>query len=146
MTYIRRIAAAACLIALSSFGLRGAGAEHRARLSDDLLGHQARRTATRTRVIVHGDDAALDALARRHGLRIVRRLVGGAVLAANSSELESLSADSTVDHLSGDPAVQSWMSVSDKSTAADQTRAGTPGGLLGIGRIPGVTGKDVGVA
>ena len=38
------------------------------------------------------------------------------------------------------------MSVSNKSTAADQTRAGYAGGLLGIGSIGGVTGKNIGVA
>ena len=37
------------------------------------------------------------------------------------------------------------MSVSIKSTAADQTWRGTSG-LLGIGSIPGVTGKGIGVA
>jgi serine protease AprX len=37
------------------------------------------------------------------------------------------------------------MSVSNQSTAADQTRAGKPA-LLGLGAIPGVTGKNVGVA
>ena len=119
--------------------------EHRAGLSDDLLGHKARRTSARARVIVHGDDATLEALARRHGVRILRKLAGGAVLAANSRELEALTADNEVDHLSGDTLVQSWMSVSDKATAADQTRAGVSG-LLGIGAIAGVTGQGIGVA
>jgi serine protease AprX len=146
MTYKIRVSAAACLIALSSLGLRGAGVEHRARLSDDLLGLKARRTSARARVIVHGDDATLEDVARRHGVRIVRRLAGAAVFAANSSELESLSADSAIDHISGDALVQSWMSVSDKATAADQTRAGSPGGLLGIGAVRGDTGQGIGVA
>ena len=48
-------------------------------------------------------------------------------------------------HLSGDPRVRTWMSLSNKSTAADQTRAGTSG-LLGIGAIAGVTGQGIGVA
>src|SRR6185436_17690961 len=102
MTYKFRIAVVTALIAGTSLGLRGAAPEHRAGLSDDLLGHKARRTSARARVIVHGDDATLEALARRHGVRILRKLAGGAVLAANSSELEALTADDAVDHLSGD--------------------------------------------
>lgn len=145
MTYKFRIAVVTALIAGASLGLRGAAPEHRAGLSDDLLGHKARRTSARARVIVHGDDATLEALARRHGVRILRKLAGGAVLAANSRELEALTADNEVDHLSGDTLVQSWMSVSDKATAADQTRAGVSG-LLGIGAIAGVTGQGIGVA
>src|SRR6185369_17357289 len=44
-----------------------------------------------------------------------------------------------------DAEVRHTMSVSVKSTAADQTRAGTSG-LLGIGGITGVTGQGIGVA
>jgi len=38
------------------------------------------------------------------------------------------------------------MSISNQSTGAVQTRAGKPGGLLGLGAIPGVTGQGIGVA
>jgi len=145
MTYKFRTAIVASLIAVSSLGLRGAPGNHRARLSDDLVGLKARHTAARARVIVHGDDATLDEVARRHGVRILRRLAGAAVFAANSTELESLAADSAIDHISGDALVQSWMAVTDKATAADQTRAGSPG-LLGLGAVKGVTGQGIGVA
>src|SRR4030088_2030990 len=50
------------LLAVSSLGIRGAGDDKRAHLSDDLLGHVGRHTSARTRVIVHGDAAALAAL------------------------------------------------------------------------------------
>jgi serine protease AprX len=132
-------------LAASSIGIRGAQSNHRARLSTDLIGHQARRAQSRTRVIVHGDSAMLDAVAQRHGLKIVRRLAGSAVVMANSEEIAQLSADEEIDHLSGDVPVKTWMSISNQSTAADQTRAGVSG-LLGIGAIPAVTGQGIGVA
>jgi serine protease AprX len=142
----RRIALSSIvLVAACTLGLRGSPAEHRALLSGDLLAHQARHTSARARVIVHGDDATLEAVAGRHHLQILRRLTGAAVLAANSAELAELAADAAVDHLSGDLLVSNWMSVSNKSTAADQVRAGTSG-LLGIGAVPGVTGQGIGVA
>jgi serine protease AprX len=133
------------LIAGSALGLRGANNQHRAHLSIDLLAHESRHTRARARVIVHGNDAEVDAVASRHNLQVVRRLAEGAVLAANSDELAALAADTSVDHLSGDLPVRTWMSVSNASTAADQVRAGTSG-LLGIGSVPGVDGQGVGVA
>jgi serine protease AprX len=146
MTSKLKAAIALVLITVSALSLRGSGAEHRALLSTDLLDHQVRRTTARARVIVHGDEATVDAVAYRHHLQIVRRLAGGAVLAANSSELTSLAADASIDHLSGDIPVRTWMSVSNKSTGADQVRTGTSGLLLGIGGIPAVNGQGVGVA
>jgi serine protease AprX len=79
-------------------------------------------------------------------VQILRRLAGGAVVAANSAELDELAADSAFDHLSGDPLVKIGMSVSNQATAADQVRAGVAGGLFGIGAIPGVNGQGIGVA
>ena len=133
------------VVALSALGLKGANADHRAHLSLDLLEHQSRHTLTSTRVIVHGSDSEIDAIAGRHHLQIVRRLAGGAVLSANSRELGELAGDGAVDHLSGDLPVHNWMSVSNGAMAADQARAGSPG-LLGLASIPGVTGQGVGVA
>jgi serine protease AprX len=140
-----RIGAVVALVAFSALGLKGANSEHRAHLSLDLLTHQSRHTDARTRVIVHGSDSEIDAIAGRHHLQILRRLAGSAVLAANSSELSELAADSGVDHLSGDLPVHNWMSVSNGAMAADQARAGSPG-LLGLASIPGVTGQGIGVA
>jgi serine protease AprX len=68
------------------------------------------------------------------------------VLEANSAELNQLAKEEGLDHLSGDLPVRTWMSVSNKSTAADQTRAGYAGILLGLGSIAAVTGKNIGVA
>jgi serine protease AprX len=138
--------AIAALIATSALGVRGAGQEHRAHLSDDLLDLAAHHTSGRTRVIVHGDAAALAALTTRHHVQVLRQLADSAVISVNSAELDDLAADSAIDHLSGDPLVQVGMSVSNPSTAADQVRAGVAGGLLGIGAIPGVNGQGIGVA
>src|SRR3954463_6677581 len=143
---IRHTATVLALVATSTFGLHGAGEDRRAHLSDDLLGHVGRHTAARTRVIVHGDPAAMSRLAAKHHVAILRTLDDGAVISANSAELEAIAGDSAVDHLSGDPLVKVGMSVSNLATAADQVRAGVAGGLLGIGAIPGVNGQGIGVA
>ncbi len=136
----------AVLAAASALGLRGSASEHKAALSLDLLARQSHRSSVRSRVIVHGTDAEIDAIAARHGLRVLRRLAGGAVFSADDKELSRLAADSAVDHLSGDVPVRPSMSVSVQSTAANQVWAGYAGGLLGLGSVPGVTGQGVVVA
>ncbi len=132
------------VLATSGLGLNGAN-QHRAHLSDDLVAFASRHATTRARIIVQASDAEVDALAARHQVQIVRRLADGAVIAANPAELNDLAADAAIDHLSGDVPVQTSMSVSNLSTAADQVRAGSPG-LLGLAAIAGVTGQGIGVA
>src|SRR5688500_14996458 len=145
-----RLVAVAAIVALSSMSLQGAGQPannrvRRAHLSSDLTRHEARRTNTRERVIVHGTDGDLKSLAARHRLKVVKHLRGAAVFLANSAELNGLSRDEAVDHLSGDVAVHGSTVTSDVSTGAEQTRAGNavPTGLLGV---PGVDGQGIGVA
>jgi subtilisin family serine protease len=142
---IRKTSAVSALMAISALGVRGAE-ETRAHLSDDPLGHIARHTSERTRVIVHGDADALAPLTAKHHVQILRTLSGGAVIWASSAELDEIANDSAFDHLSGDPFVKVGMAVSNQSTAADQVRAGVAGGLLGVGAIPGVNGQGIGVA
>jgi serine protease AprX len=120
-------------------------APRRAHLSADLQLHQQSRSRHKARVIVHGDAAQVQEIASRHGLRIVRELAHESVVEATGAQIAALAAEPGLDHLSGDVPVGSFMSVSNKSTAADQTRAGT-WGLLGIGSISGVNGQGVGVA
>ena len=79
-------------------------------------------------------------------MQLLRRLAGGAVISANSAEIDAIADDSAYGHLSGDPFVRVGMSVSNQATAADQVRAGVAGGLFGIGAIPGVNGQGIGVA
>src|ERR1700730_10842751 len=84
------------IVAMSLFAalsFRGASAQHRAQLSLDLAAHEARHTTARARVIVHGTEAEVAALAARHHLQIVRSLLDGAVLSANSREVTNLAAD-----------------------------------------------------
>src|SRR4030088_280457 len=99
---LKRAAVAITLSVASALTLRGAPAPHRAHLSDDLLRHQSRRTTLRARVIVHGDEPTIDALAARHHVQVLRRMAHSAVLAANSAEMSELAADAALDHLSGD--------------------------------------------
>jgi len=142
---IKQTSTVLALVAVSALGIRGAE-DKRAHLSDDLLGHIARHTSARTRVIVHGDADALTSLTTKHHVQVLRTLAGGAVISASSAELDEIANDSAFDHLSGDPFVKVGMSISNQSTAADQVRAGVAGGLLGIGAIPGVNGQGIGVA
>jgi serine protease AprX len=129
----------------AALGFRGASAQHRAQLSLDLAAHEARHTTARARVIVHGSEGEIAALAARHHLQIVRSLLGGAVVSADSREVTELAADLGVGQLSGDVPVRPWMSISNVSTAANQTRAGKAG-LLGLGSIAPVNGAGIVVA
>src|SRR5688572_30676336 len=83
----------------SNLGLQGPNRDRPAHLSADLTRHQARKTAVRERVIVHGTDRDLALLASRHRLTVVKRMRGAAVVLANSAELTGLSRDRAVDHL-----------------------------------------------
>ncbi|MGH9350111.1 MAG: S8 family peptidase, partial [Vicinamibacterales bacterium] len=121
-------------------------APRQARLSADLHLHRQTRARHKARVIVHGDRATVRGIAARHGLRVVRELQHEAVLEATGAQLGALAAETGIDHLSGDVRVYSAMGVSNRSTAADQTRAGTTGLLLGLGAIAGVNGEGVGIA
>jgi serine protease AprX len=138
------------LLATACFGIvmptSVATAPRRAPLSLDLQLHRQVRPRQTTRVIVHGDPAALTALASRHRVRLVRLLGHEAVVEADGPQIDALASDPAVEHLSGDVPVRSTMAVSDKSTAADQVRSGTSGLLGLLGGIPGVTGKGIGIA
>jgi serine protease AprX len=146
MSFWRKLIPAAFAIAVAAFCLPSTRAAHRAHLSTDLLAHESSHTRARTRVIVHGNSEDIAAAAARHHLQVLAVLADGAVVSASSAELTDFASDSAVDAISGDLPVRTWMSVSNLSTAADQVRAGAPGGLLGIGSIPAVTGQGIGVA
>ena len=109
---VTRATAVTILFVASALSLRGAPTPHAAHLSDDLVRHVARATRGRARVIVHGDQTTIDAVAARYHLQVLRRLAQAAVLAANSAELSALAADPAIDHLSGDLPVKNWMSKS----------------------------------
>jgi serine protease AprX len=111
----------------------------RARLSRDLADRLAHGQLEPTRVIVSGDHARLEALARRHGAQVVKRLTRGVVMEVPAGGLLGLSEDAEVSHLSGDVPVQRMMSVTPAATGADQVWGGAGTGL-------GYTGRGVGVA
>ena len=95
-----------------------ARAEHRARLSAELSDHLAAGSQS-IDVIVHGDRATVDALAKRYNVEVKRYLRSGAVLQVNAGQLAAIRQDETIDHLSGDTRIRSIADV----TA--ETRSGT---------------------
>src|SRR5580704_17613188 len=116
-------ALALTLVVASAFVAQGSGGGYRALVSTDLLAHEGRHTKAQARVIVHVTRDEITALAARHHLAIASFLGGGAgVVTADSAELSALAADPAVHHLSGDLPVWSDMSISNRSTGADQTR------------------------
>ncbi len=137
--------AVSALVALTGVSLPGATNE-RPGLSSDLQQIIGRRSDRRERVILRGTRAEIDAVLARHGVSLVKRLADGAVLSTDSHQLAGLVADQAVGHLSGDALVVPSMAVSNRSVGADQTWGGSPGVVLGLGAIPGVTGAGVGVA
>jgi hypothetical protein len=74
----------------------------RARLSRDLSERIANADASVTSVIVDGDSAKVETLAKRYGARVLKTLRNGAVLQVTGGQLDALSQDADVDHLSGD--------------------------------------------
>ncbi|MGH9313979.1 MAG: S8 family peptidase, partial [Vicinamibacterales bacterium] len=112
---------------------------HRARLSSVLTEQLGAPQAQLSRVIVHGSAEEVEALAARHGVRVVRLMASGAVLELSGDGLDSVSQDPEVDHLSADMRVQRTMSVTATTTGADQVWAG-------LESLAGVSGRGVGIA
>ncbi len=100
-----------------------AAAAPRARLSAD-LNEDLSKGAQAIDVIVHGDQAAVDALARQYNLVVKRYLKSGGVLRVNAGQLAALADDPTVDHLSADARVHSSDAVTAQAIGADQVWTG----------------------
>jgi serine protease AprX len=101
-----------------------AAAAHRARLSADLADH-VNAGSQQIDVIVHGDQATVDAIATRYNLKVKRYLASGGVLQVNAGQLVALQQDEGIDHLSGDLKIQSLVdAVTAESIGADQVWAG----------------------
>src|SRR4051794_19362466 len=117
-----------------------AGAQsHRARLSRDLAERLKGRVEAPTDIIVSGSDAILDQIATRYGARLKKRLPGGAVLEATGGQIDAISQDPDVEHVSGNPTVYRMMAVTTEATGADQVWSGVAG-------LPGFAGRGVTVA
>lgn len=134
--FIRRAAIFALLSSLM-LAAAPASAARRARLGADLAEKLAKGDAS-IRTIVHGDRAEVDALARRHGVRVRKYMKHGAVLDLTAGQLAAVAEDDTVEHLSSDLPIQA-SDVTAESIGADQVWEGD-------GHGGGVTGKGVGVA
>ena len=108
-----------------------------ARVAPDLA---ARVSAGGTaEVILRGTPDEVQALAARHGLRVVKALRSGAVATVDRATLASLAADPAVPAVAEDRPVYPTMSVTTESTGVNQVWAG----LDGVGRY---SGRGIGVA
>jgi subtilisin family serine protease len=127
------------LLALSLAPTGVLAGPHRARVSKDLADHLKAATGAPVDVIVDGTPEDIRRLAARHGARVKKALARGAVLEITGGQLDAITRDPGVRHVSGDVKVHGTMAVTTQSTGADQVWAGWNG-------IPGFTGKGVGVA
>jgi serine protease AprX len=114
---------------------------HRARISADLADHLTAGSPT-IEVIVDGDRANVERLARQYGLVIKRSLSkGGGVLKVNAGQLAALQADETIENLAGNVRYRTAAVVDAMSEGigADQVWAG-------VGSLPRLSGRGVTVA
>ena len=117
--------------------------QRRPTVSADLAHHAA--GPHRHRVIVQADEGALSTLRGRR-LGVLRRQLSGAVaLDVSDAELDALTRDGNVLHVSGDLPVHADMAVTNKVTNAATVWQGTSG-LLGLGGTPGYKGSGITVA
>lgn len=108
-------AAIVCALSLAVLPGKAVWAQPRARLSKSLQAHADSRSTTPVDVIVHGTRDQLDALAVRQGLALRKRLDDGAVFRASAAQLEALGNETTVDRVSRDVQVTSFMAVTDSA-------------------------------
>jgi len=129
---------ATLLVLFALFATTAEAGPHHARLSKDLESRIEAARADPTTVIVSGTDEQVRALATRYGAVLKKSIRGGAVLEVTGGQLEALSDDPAVDHLSGDTRVQR-MAVINEATGATQVWSGLAG-------LSGFTGRGIGVA
>src|SRR5712691_6964624 len=136
---LARMAAAAAFLSFAfAAGPAFAASPHAARISADLADPLQHNSQT-IRVIVHGGQAEMDALAARYNLTVARPLKSGAVFLVNAGQLSALRQDETVDHLSGDVRIHGHFDASAaESIGADQVWAGA-------GDLRPLSGKGVAV-
>src|SRR5439155_15377384 len=124
---------------VSSTVLAAPANAHKARVSADLQDHLSAGSQA-IRIIVHGTQSEVDALAARYNLRIARYMKSGAVLEVNAGQLAALREDEAIDHLSGDIRIRSSVDATViEAIGVDQVWAGSDA-------VPALTGKGVTVA
>ena len=112
-----------------------------ARLSRGLQDRLADPATRAVNVIVQGPQAEIDRIAATYGVRVLKRLEMGAVVAASPAQVRAVAGDANVGSLTGDDVVVSTMATSPESTGADLLWAGANGTRFG-----GLVGSGVGVA
>jgi hypothetical protein len=135
-----RFAVILAFLGAIAFSLPAQAGPHRARLSRDLAERLAQGRDEPTSVIVCGSRHKVEALAARYGARLKKLLRDCAVLEVTGGQLDALSQDADVEHLSGDVPVHRMMSVTTAAVGADQVWAGQ------AGEPQGLTGRGIGVA
>src|SRR6185503_12163119 len=116
--FARRISGPALLLVLTLVPTAVYAAPHRARLSKDLEARLAAGRNDATSVIVSGTEAAIQSLAQRYGAVVKKSLRGAAVLEVTEGQLEAMSSDPDVSHLSGDARVQRMIATTTEATGA----------------------------
>ncbi len=91
------------------------------------------------RMIVSGTQDEIQRLAERYGLTLAQELNQGGALVGTPEQLEALSRDSEVEHISPDAIVESSMAVGTTSIGADQV-------WEGAGSFGRIAGAGIGVA
>src|SRR5688500_16441086 len=117
-------------------------------LSTDLLGLVLSGDEQPVRAIIRGDVNAIQTAVTRDGLRVLRVLSGFVVVEGTPAQLAALQGIPGILAITRDALVRPLMSVSLKTMATDQARAGS-GGLLNLGLIgatSAISGKGIGVA
>jgi serine protease AprX len=136
-----------CALVSLCVAVAPAAAGARARLSADLVDHLAAGSQV-IDVIVHGDKATVDALARHYNVVVKKYMRSGAVLRLTAGQLAAIADDPTQDHLSADIAIHSSANVTAEAIGADQVWAGTDGMTplsgLGVGVAVIDSGVDAG--
>src|SRR5688572_29962410 len=130
------VAAAAALLCAA---VEPAVAQSRARLSKDVAERIAQRIEAPTEIIVDVAPDRAQALAARYGARLKKLIRGGAVFEATGGQIDALSQDPEVPHISGNARVFRMMAVTTAATGADQV-------WRGLEPLRGVTGAGVGIA
>ena len=138
----------ALLFAATTTGLpvSAAAQSRHARLSRDLSDRLAKGDQGTTAVIVTGT-VPVETIATRYGARVLKVLRQGTVLEVNGGQLEALSRDADVDHLSGDVRVHRMSAETTAAIGADQVWQGVLGqGGRYSGAGIGIAVVDSGVA
>src|SRR5215216_7778237 len=102
---LRRVVAPLAVVAAIAIGAvpglaqTGTTTGYRAKLSGDLVERIKQRIEAPTDVIVSATDAGIDRLIGRYGVRLQKRIHGGAVLQATGGQIDAMSQDPDASHM-----------------------------------------------